>query len=137
MHVGTLVEVFETYLLVGFPQAVVDSRRRATISHFFARNLRGVIQSDLPALGLSRPEQYLRLQEKIAANLTSTVALRSHGLGLDVAHTTARARLEQLANAYAILVLFQESGAVADAFEQGRAPRGAASSWHAQALDQD
>ena len=119
VHVGTLVDAFETYLLVGgFPQAVADFRRTAAVSAGFARDLWDVIQSDLRALGISRPEQCLRLLERIAASLTSTVALRSLGLDLDVAHTTAGAWLDQLANAYMVLVLFQESGGVADLRKQ-------------------
>ncbi len=115
VHLGTLVDAFETYLLVGgFPQAVADFRRTAAVSDGFARDLWDVIQSDLRDLGISRPEQCLRLLERIAVSLTSMVALRSLGSDLDAAHPTVGTWLDRLANAYTVLVLFQEASGVAD-----------------------
>ena len=119
VHVGTLVDAFETYLLVGgFPQAVADFRRTAGVSDGFARDLWDVIRSDLLKMGVSRPEQCLRLLERIGASLTGTVALRALGADLDVAHTTVASWLDQLANAYLVMLLFQESGGVADLRKQ-------------------
>ncbi len=119
VHIGTLVDAFETYLLIGgFPQAVADFRRTARVSDGFARDLWDVTQSDLRAMGLSRPEQGLRLLERIATSLTAPVVVRSLADNLDVTHPTASAWLAALADAYLVLLLFQESGGVADVRKQ-------------------
>jgi len=87
VHIGTLVDAFETYLLVGgFPQAVADFRRTAQVSDGFGRDLWDLAQSDLRTMGPSRPEEGLRLLERISASLTGPVALRSLASELDVAH---------------------------------------------------
>ncbi|MGI8554334.1 MAG: ATP-binding protein [Dehalococcoidia bacterium] len=115
VHIGTLTDAFETYLLVGgFPQAVADFRRTARVSDGFARDLWDVAQSDLFAMGVSRPEQGLRLLERISASLTGPVVIRALADDLDVAHPTLSAWLGALADAYLILMLFQASGGVAD-----------------------
>ncbi|HEY8744692.1 MAG TPA: AAA family ATPase, partial [Chloroflexota bacterium] len=71
VHVGTLVEAFEAFLLVGgFPQAVADFRQSAQVSDGFARDLWDVLQADLRTLGMTRPEHGLRLLERVATSLT-------------------------------------------------------------------
>lgn len=115
VHIGTLVEAFEAFLLVGgFPQAVADYRRSAQVSDGFARDLWDVLQADVRALGMTRPEQGLRLLERVASSLTGPLALRTLGEELAVSHTTAGAWLSALADAYLALFLFQESGGVPD-----------------------
>jgi hypothetical protein len=119
IHVDTLVEAFEAFLLVGgFPQAVSDFRLTAQVSDGFARDLWDVIQADLRILGMSRPEQGLRLLERVATSLTGQLVLRSLGEELDVSHTTAGAWLDALADAYLVLFLFQESAGVPDVRRQ-------------------
>jgi uncharacterized protein len=113
VHIGILVDAFETFLLVGgFPQAVADFRRSAQVSDGFTRDLCDVTQSDLHRMGVSRPEQGLRLLERIAASLTGPVVLSALAEDLDVTHQTIGAWLGALADAYLILMLFQESGGV-------------------------
>jgi predicted AAA+ superfamily ATPase len=115
VQIGTLADAYETYLLIGgFPQAVADFRRSARVSDGFARDLWDVTHSDLTAMGVSRPEQGLRLLERIAASLTGTLVLRSLADDLDITHQTAGAWLNALADAYLVLLLFQESGGVPD-----------------------
>ena len=118
-HTGVLVDAFESFLLVGgFPQAVADFRLTAQVSDGFARDLWDVVHSDLRALGMSRPEQGLRLLERVASSLTGTLVLRTLGEELDVTHTTAGEWLGALADAYLVLLLFQESGGVPDVRKQ-------------------
>lgn len=115
VYSGTLVDAFETYLLVGgFPQAVADFRRSAQVSDGFVRDLWDVAVADLRRIGLSRPEQGLRLLERISASLTGPVVLRALGEELDVSHPTVGAWLRALADAYLVLQLFQERGGVPD-----------------------
>lgn len=119
VHAGVLVDAFEAYLLSGgFPQAVADFRLRAQVSDGFIRDLWDVTQSDLRAMGMSRPEQGLRLLERIAVSLTAPVVIRSIAQELDVSHTTAGEWLSALADAYLVLLLFQESGGVPDVRRQ-------------------
>jgi len=118
-YVGTLVDAFETYLLIGgFPQAVTDFRRTAQVSDGFARDLWDVVQSDLRAMSVSRLEQGLRLLERIAASLIGPVVLRALAQELDVAHPTIGLWLDALADAYLVLFLFQESGGIPDVRKQ-------------------
>jgi predicted AAA+ superfamily ATPase len=119
IHVAALVEAFEAFLLVGgFPQAVADFRLTAQVSDGFARDLWDVIQADLRRLGMSRPEQGLRLLELVVSSLTGPLALRTLGEALDVTHVTAGQWLGALADAYVLLFLFQESGGVPDVRRQ-------------------
>ena len=119
VHIGTLVDAFEAYLLVGgFPQAVADFRRVGQVSDGFARDLWDVAQADLRAMGMSQPEQGLRLLERLSASLTAPVVLRSLALELDVAHPTVGDWIGALADAYLVLVLFQETGGVPDMRKQ-------------------
>jgi predicted AAA+ superfamily ATPase len=91
IHLGTLVDAFDAYLLIGgFPQAVADFRRTAQVSDGFTRDLWDIVQSDLLRLGVSRPEQGLRLLERIAASLTGPVVLRSLAEDLGVSHHRQR-----------------------------------------------
>jgi predicted AAA+ superfamily ATPase len=118
-HTGVLVDAFESFLLVGgFPQAVADFRLTAQVSDGFARDLWDVVHSDLRALGMSRPEHGLRLLERVASSLTGTLVLRALGEELDVTHTTAGDWLNALADAYLVLLLFQESDGVPDVRKQ-------------------
>jgi len=122
VYIGALADAFETYLLVGgFPQAVAEFRRTAQVSDGFARDLWDVTQSDLLAMGVSRPEQGLRLLERISASLTGPIVLRSLANDLDVTYSTVGAWLGALADAYLILLLFQESGGVPDVRKQRKA----------------
>jgi len=115
IYIGTLVDAFETYLLVGgFPQAVADFRRTAQVSDGFVRDLWDVALSDLRSMGVSRPEQGLRLLERIAASLTGPIVLRTLADDLDVTHKTIGTWLGALADAYLVLLLFQESAGVPD-----------------------
>lgn len=115
VHLATLVEAFEAFLLVGgFPQAVADFRQSAQVSDGFARDLWDVLQADLRTLGMTRPEHGLRLLERVATSLTGPLVLRALGEELAVSHTTAGAWLGALADAYLLLFLFQESGGVPD-----------------------
>lgn len=119
VHLGTLVDAFEAYLLVGgFPQAVADFRRQGQVSDGFARDLWDVAQADLRAMGMSRPEQGLRLLERLAVGLTGTVALRSLAEDLGVTHPTVGNWIGALADAYLVLLLFQESSGVPDVRKQ-------------------
>jgi len=119
LYAGTLYDAFETYLLVGgFPQAVADFRRQAHVSDGFARDLWDVAQSDLRSMGVSRPEQGLRLLERLASSLTAPVVLRSLASDLDVTHPTVGSWIAALADAYLVLILFQESGGVPDVRKQ-------------------
>ncbi|HEU5319021.1 MAG TPA: ATP-binding protein [Chloroflexota bacterium] len=119
VHVDTAVEAFEAFLLVGgFPQAVADFRQSAHVSDGFARDLWDVIQADLRTLGMSRPEQGLRLLERVATSLSSQLVLRALGEELDVSHTTAGTWLGALADAYLVLFLFQESAGMPDVRRQ-------------------
>lgn len=122
VHMGILGDAFEAYLLVGgFPQAVSDFRQAGQVSDGFARDLWDLIQSDLLAMGMSQPEQGLRLLERLAASLTAPLVLRSLGQVLGVTHTTAGNWLGALADAYLILLLFQEGGGVPDLRKQRKA----------------
>ncbi len=122
VHIGTLADAFEAYLLVGgFPQAVADFRRTAEVSDGLARDLWDVAQSDLLAMGVSRPEQSLRLLERISASLTAPLVVRSVADELDVTPPTASSWLATLADAYLVLLLFQESAGVADVRKQRKA----------------
>ena len=119
VHIGTLVDAFETYLLVGgFPQAVADFRRTAQVSDGLARDLWDVTQSDLLTMGVRRPEQALRMLERVSASLSAPLGMRSLADDLDVTHPTVSAWLTALADAYLVLFLFQESGGVADIRKQ-------------------
>jgi len=119
VHIGALVEAFEVFLLAGgFPQAVADFRLTAQVSDGFARDLWDVIQADLRTMGMSRPEQGLRLLERVATSLTGPLVLRSLGDEIDVSHVTAGQWLGALADAYLVLFLFQESGGVPDVRRQ-------------------
>lgn len=87
VHRGTLVDAFEADLIAGgFPQAVADFRRLGQVSNGFARDLWDVAQADLRARGMSRPEQGLRLLERLSASLTGPVVLRSLAAELGVSH---------------------------------------------------
>jgi predicted AAA+ superfamily ATPase len=122
VHIGTLVDAFETYLLVGgFPQAVTEFRLTAQVSDGFARDLWDVAQADLRAMGVSRPEQGLRLLERISASLTGPLVVRDLAADLDISHPTASAWLATLADAYLLLLLFQGSGGVPDVRKQRKA----------------
>ena len=122
VHIGHLVDAFETYLLVGgFPPAVSDFRRTAQVSDGFMRDLWDVTQSDLRAAGVSRPEQGLRLLERISFGLTSPLGVRDLASDLDIAHSTAGSWLNALADSYFILLLFQEKGGVPDIRSQRKA----------------
>ena len=115
VYIDTLVNAFESFLLVGgFPQAVADFRRTANVSDGFARDLWDVMQSDLRQMGMSRPEQGLRLLERIAASLTGPVVLRSLADDLNVTHQTVGTWLDALADAYLVLLLYREKGGVPD-----------------------
>lgn len=119
VHMGILADAFEAYLLVGgFPQAIADFRQTARVSDGFSRDLWDVILSDLRAAGLSRPEQGLRLLERIAASLTGPLVVRSLATDLDISHTTAASWLTALADSYLILMLFQASSGVPDVRKQ-------------------
>ncbi|MBI4321617.1 MAG: ATP-binding protein [Chloroflexi bacterium] len=119
VHLGTLVDAFEAYLFVGgFPQAVADFRRLGQVSDGFARDLWDVAQADLRAMGLSQPEQGLRLLERLSASLTGPVVLRSLAAELGVSHPAAGDWIGALADAYLVLVLFQETGGVPDVRKQ-------------------
>lgn len=119
VHFGALADAFEAYLLVGgFPQAVSDFRRSGHVSDGFARDLWDVVQADLRPVGFSQSQQGLRLLERLAASLTGPVVLRSLAADLDVSHPTVAGSLSALADAYLILLLFQERGAVADVRKQ-------------------
>ncbi|HXI15969.1 MAG TPA: hypothetical protein VNM48_06325, partial [Chloroflexota bacterium] len=65
-----------------------------------------------------RPEQGLRLLERVATSLTGPLVLRSLGDEIDVSHVTAGQWLGALADAYLVLFLFQESGGVPDVRRQ-------------------
>lgn len=122
VHIGTLVDAFEAYLLVGgFPQAIADFRQSAQVSDGFVRDLWDVAQADLHNLGVSRPEQCLKLLERVSAALTSPLGMRDLGTDLGVSHSTASLWLNALAEAYLILLLFQESGGVAVVRKQRKA----------------
>lgn len=122
LYIGTLADAFESYLLVGgFPQAVADFRRTAQVSDGFVRDLWDVARADLRTMGVSRPELGLRLLDRISASLTGTVVIRSLGAELDIDHTTASDWLYALANAYLILLLFQQRSRVADVRRQRKA----------------
>lgn len=119
VHVGILVDAFENYLLVGgFPQAVTDFRRTGQVSDGFARDLWDVAQSDLLAMGMSQPEQGLRLLERLSARLTAPVVLRSLAEELGASHPAVSDWVGALANGYLVLVLFQQSGGVPDVRKQ-------------------
>lgn len=119
VHLGTLTDAFETYLLVGgFPQAVADLRRIGQVSDGFARDLWDVAQADLRAGGLSQPQQGLRLLERLSAGLTGPVALRSLADDLGASHPAVGAWVGALASAYLVLVLFQERSGVPDLRKQ-------------------
>lgn len=119
VHSGVLADAFETYLLVGgFPQAVADFRLTAQVSDGFARDLWDVVQSDLRAAGMSRPEQGLRFLERIMASLTGPVVLRSLADDVDVTHPTAGNWLGAMADAYLVTFLFQEHAGVPDIRKQ-------------------
>lgn len=119
VHAGALVDAFETFLLVGgFPQAVSDFRRTGEVSDGFVRDLWDVAQADLRAIGMSRPEQGLRLLERLSASLAAPIALRSLATDLGVTHPTVGDWIGALADAYLVLVLFQESGGVPDVRRQ-------------------
>jgi len=116
---GTLVDAFEHYLLVGgYPQAVADFRRTAQVSAGFARDLWDVLQSDLRTLGVRQPEQALRLLERIVVGIGSPLSMRSIAESLDVAAATAASWIDTLANAYTVMLLFQESDGIADPKKQ-------------------
>ena len=116
---GTLVDAFEHYLLVGgYPQAVADFRRTAQVSDGFARDLWDVLQSDLRTLGVSRPELALRLLERIVVGISSPLSMRSIAESLDVAAATVSSWIDVLANAYTVLLLFQERDGIADMQKQ-------------------
>ncbi|MFN8526849.1 MAG: ATP-binding protein [Chloroflexota bacterium] len=122
VHLGALVDAFEAYLLVGgFPQAVADFRRSGSVSPGFIRDLWDVLQSDLMAAGLTQPEQGLRLLERLAASLTGPIVLRELAEALGVAHTTAGAWLNALAQSYLLLLVFPESGGRPDTRRQRKA----------------
>lgn len=115
VSIGTLADAFETYLLIGgFPQAVADYRRTAQVSDGFVRDLWDVMLADLRLMGMSRPEEGVRLLERIAASLTGPVVLRSLADDLGVAHPTVGAWLGALADAYLVLMLYRETGGVPD-----------------------
>ena len=119
VYIGTLVDAFETYLLVGgFPQAIADFRRLGQVSDGFARDLWDVAQGDLRAKGMTQPEQGLRLLERLSASLTGPVVLRSLAAELGVSHPAVGDWIGALADAYLVLVLFQESGGVPDVRKQ-------------------
>jgi predicted AAA+ superfamily ATPase len=122
VHMGTLADAFESYLQVGgFPQAVADFRRTAQVSGGFLRDLWDVIRADLRAAGVGRPEQMLRLIERLSASLTGPINLRNLGQDLDVVHSTVGLWLNALADSYLILLLFQEGGGMPDPRKQRKA----------------
>ncbi len=119
LYAGILYDAFEAYLLAGgFPQAVADFRRSAHVSDGFARDLWDVTQSDLQMMGVSRPEQGLRLLERLASSLTGPVVLRALAADLDVTHPTVSSWIAALADAYLVVILFQESDGVPDVRKQ-------------------
>lgn len=119
VYIGTLVDAFETYLLVGgFPQAVADFRRLGQVSDGFARDLWDVAQADLRTMGMTQPEQGLRLLDRLSVSLTGPVVLRSLASELGVTHPAVGDWIGALADAYLVLVLFQESGGVPDVRKQ-------------------
>lgn len=122
VHMATLVDAFEAYLLVGgFPQAVSDFRRTAQVSEGFARDLWDVAQADLRAAGMRQPEQGLRLLERLSTSLAGMVVLRSLAEDLGASHFAVGEWLETLADSYLVLLLFQESHGVADVKKQRKA----------------
>ncbi len=122
VHVGTLLDAFEAYLLAGgFPQAVADFRRMGQVSDGFARDLWDVAQADLRAMGMRQSEQGIRMLERLAASLTGPIVLRSLGDELGVSHSAVGDWLGTLADAYLVLLLFQESGGVSDVRKQRKA----------------
>ena len=70
--------------------------RLAQVSDGFARDLWDVIQADLRALGMTRPEQGLRLLERVATSLAGQLVLRTLGEELDVSHDLAPVEPGQL-----------------------------------------
>ncbi|MDO8672369.1 MAG: AAA family ATPase [Dehalococcoidia bacterium] len=114
-YLGVLVDAFEAYLLVGgFPQAVSDFRRTASVSDGFIRDLWDVVRSDLRRQGVSRPEQCLSLLEQIVVSLTSTLSMQSVADRLAIDRRTASAWIDALASSFILLVLFKENGGVPD-----------------------
>jgi uncharacterized protein len=122
VHLGPLIDAFEAYLLVGgFPQAVADFRRAGTVSDGFVRDLWDVTQADLRRMGVSRPEQGLRLLERIGVSLTSVLGIRTLAESLDTAHSTASLWVDALAETYLLFLLFQEKGGLPDVRSQRKA----------------
>ena len=69
-------------------------------------------------MGMSQPEQGLRLLERLSASLTGPVVLRSLAAELGVSHPAVGGWIGALADAYLVLVLFQETGGVPDVRKQ-------------------
>lgn len=114
-HVGTLIDAFEAYLLVGgFPQAVSEFRRTATVPAWFFRDLWDVVVSDLRRQGVSRPEQCLGLLEQLSASVSSPISIQTIATNLAVDRRTASAWIDALANSYLLVLLFKERGGVPD-----------------------
>jgi predicted AAA+ superfamily ATPase len=111
VYLNTFVGAFEAYLTIGgFPQAVAGFRLTGSVPDGFARDLWDVVQSDLRAAGMTRPEQALRLLERVNASLTSRIGFRDVGQSLGVAHSTVGDWLGALADSYLVLHLYQEAG---------------------------
>jgi predicted AAA+ superfamily ATPase len=119
LHLDRLIPAFEAYLLVGgFPQAVSEFRRTASVSAAFARDLWDVIRADLGREGVSRPEQALSLLEQLSAGIAAPTSMRSVADRLGIDSRTAGSWINALANSYLLLVLFKESSGVPDVNSQ-------------------
>lgn len=115
VHAGDLIDAFDLYLTVGgFPRAVADFRAQARVSAAFVRDLWEVTRSDLIRSGIQRPEVAMKLLERLSAAMTAPVTLQSLARDLDSTRQTVQTWLTDLANAYLIIFLFQETGGIAD-----------------------
>ncbi len=119
LHLGLLNEALDAFLMVGgFPQAVAGFRQRATVADGFVRDLWDVVHSDLYRMGVSRPEDCLRLLEGIAIRIGSTTAMSQLGNEFAIDPRTASAWLDALANSYLLVMLYQQTAGVPEVAKQ-------------------